>query len=72
VVVEHHAGGGGVGHVQRVHALAQVAAQHIEDGVARGEVRAIQKFSAGAVLAGVFDGFGDLHLHVACRVQDER
>ena len=69
---QHHTGGGGVGHVQLAHALAQVAAQHIQDGVACGEVRAIQKFGAGAVFAGMLNGLGNLHLHVACRVQDER
>ena len=31
-----------------------------------------KKFGAGAVLAGVLNGFRNLHLHVACRIQDER
>ena len=69
---QHHAGGGGVRYVQRLHAAAQLALQDREDGLAGREVRPVQELHARAVRARMLDGFGNFHLHVAGRVQDER
>jgi hypothetical protein len=68
---QHHAGGGGVGHVQRGHGLAQAALEDGEDGVAGAQVRAVEELDAGCVLAGVLDGLGNLHLGVTGGIQDQ-
>ena len=68
---QHHAGGRGVGHVERVHALAQLALQDGEDGFAHAQVRRVVETHAGDMPASACDVRRDFHLHMAGGVEDQ-
>ena len=68
---QHHAGGAGVGHVERLHRALEAAAQDGQDRVAGTQVRRIQELHQRELEAGAIDGLRNVHLHVARRVQDQ-
>ncbi|MDT4867637.1 hypothetical protein FQZ97_1025590 [compost metagenome] len=69
---DHHAGGGRVGHVERLHRILEAALQDRQDRVAGREVRRIEELHHRVLEPGAVDGLRHVHLHVARGIEDER
>ena len=68
----HHAGGGWVGHVQRLHGPLQAALQNAQNWITRRQVRPVHELHTGKLQACTINGLRNVHLDMPCRIQNQR